>query len=173
MPSNVIPLPRPPSQRPQSDGLGFYVHVGHNDHIELLHLIGTGEKGIFGFVIDARHIKRHQDLMTEARRREFDLILDPRIQQMGFPHAHNAALAALPWGLERHHSIADFEGGEGRRRAEQIVEAAVASGFTQVIGPTHFLNSVSDPWLRRDIAMMNWTGAPGDRQEVDGGSPSR
>lgn len=85
------------------------------------------------------------------------MILDPKIQQMGFPGAHTEGLAALPWGLERHHNITDFDGSEGRRRAAQIVESAANNGFTQILGPTHLLNSPNDPWLRRDIAMMNWT----------------
>ena len=47
--SNVIRLPRPSSQRPGPEGLGFFVRVGRNDHIEPLHLIRSGEDGIFGF----------------------------------------------------------------------------------------------------------------------------
>jgi hypothetical protein len=137
--------------------LGFFVRVGRNDHVELLHLIGTGERGIFGFVIDAHKIERHHELITEARRHDFDVILDPKTQQMGFPGAHTQGLAALPWGLERHHNITDFDGGDGQRRAAQIVETAVTKGFTQILGPTHLLNSPNDPWFRRDIAMMNWT----------------
>ena len=45
MPTNVIHLPRPHSQRPDPEGLGFYVRVSRNDHVELLHLLGTGEQG--------------------------------------------------------------------------------------------------------------------------------
>lgn len=155
--SNVIRLPRPRLQRPGPEGLGFFVRVGRNDHVELLHLIRTGEESIFGFVIEAHNIERHKDLITEARQRDFDVILDPKIQQMGFPGAHTEGLAALPWGLDRHHNVTDFDGSEGRRRAAQIVEAAVSNGFTQILGPTHLLNSPNDPWLRRDIAMMGWT----------------
>jgi hypothetical protein len=157
MPSNVIHLPRPRPQRPGPEGLGFFVRVGHNAHTELLHLIATGERGFFGFVIDAHNVERHRELITEARRHDLDVILDPKTQQMGFPGGHTKGLAALPWGLERHHNITDFDGGEGQRRAAQIVEAAATNGFTQILGPTHLLNSANDPWLRRDIAMMNWT----------------
>jgi hypothetical protein len=157
MSANVIHLPRPRLQRPALKGLGFFVRVGRNDHIELLHLIAAGERGIFGFVIEAHYVERHRDLITEARRHDFDVILDPKIQQMGFPGAHTESLTALPWGLERHHNIADFDGTEGKRRAAQIVEAARRNDFTQILGPTHLLNSSNDPWLRRDIAMMNWT----------------
>jgi hypothetical protein len=45
--SNVIRLPRPRSQRPAPEGLGFVVRLGRNDHNELQHLIRTGEDGIF------------------------------------------------------------------------------------------------------------------------------
>ena len=76
---------------------------------------------------------------------------------MGFPGGHTARLAALPWGLERHHNLSDFDGLHGRSKAEQIVEMAARSGFTQVLGPTHLLSGPNDPWLRRDIAMMEWT----------------
>lgn len=157
MPSNVIHLPRPRPQRPTPKALGFFVRVGRNDHVEMLHLIGAGERGIFGFIIDAQNVERHRELITEARRLEFDVILDPKTQQMGFPGGHTEGLAALPWGLERHHNVADFDGSAGQRRAAQIVEAAVANHFTQILGPTHLLNGPNDPWLRRDIAMMNWT----------------
>lgn len=46
---------------------------------------------------------------------------------------------------------------KAKRRAAQIVEAAGRNGFTQILGPTHLRNSSNDPWLRRDIVMMNWT----------------
>ncbi len=158
MPSNVIHLPRPRAQRPSSVALGFYVRVGRNDHTEMMHLIAAGERGIFGFVIDAHNVDRHRELITEARRRDFDVILEPKTQQMGFPHGNTESLAALPWGLERHHNVTDFDGIEGQRRAAQIVEFAATNGFTQILGPTHVLTGANDPWLRRDIAMMNWMG---------------
>jgi hypothetical protein len=156
MTSNVIPLPRPKGQRTASSALGFFVRVGRNDHIELAQLLASGESGIFGFVIDAHNLDRHRELITEARRRNLDVILDPKTQQMGFPHALSESLSALPWALARHHNVTDFDGADGRSRAAQIVEFAMANGFTQILGPSHILSGASDPWLRRDIAMMNW-----------------
>jgi len=66
-------------------------------------------------------------------------------------------LADLPWGLDRHHKVTDFDGAAGRTRAAQIVQMAAENGFTQILGPAHLLSSVNDPWLRRDVLMMNWT----------------
>lgn len=54
--------------------------------------------------------------------------------------------------------MSDFEGAEGQRRAAQLVKFAIANDFTQVLGPTHVLSGANDPWLRRDLAMMNLTG---------------
>jgi hypothetical protein len=167
MSSNVIHLPRPRAQRAFSGPLGFYVRVGRNDHVELLHLLAAGECGIFGLVIDAHNIDRHRELITESRLRNLDVILDPKTQQMGFPHALSASLSALPWGLERHHNVADFDGAEGQRRAAQIVEFANSHGFTQILAPSHVLAGPNDPWLPRDIAMANWTA---DRIAESGGN---
>ncbi len=157
MSGNVIHLPRPRAQRPGPEGLGFYVRAGRNDHVALLDLLATGEEGVFGLVIDAQHVDRHRELITEARRRDLDMIFDSKVLQMGFPGALTDGLSALPWGLNRHHNVTDFDGSAGQHRAAQIVEAAVNSGSTQLLGPAHLLSSPNDPWLRRDIAMMNRT----------------
>lgn len=167
MTANVVYLPRPHQARSGPQQLALFVRVGRNDHREMLDLIATGEQGIFGFIIEAQYIDRHRELMTEARRRDFDIILDPKTQPMGLPGGHTAQLAALPWGLERHHNITDFEGAAGRTITAQIVETAVANGFTQILGPTHLLSGPNDPWLRRDIDVMGWTRDSISASETD------
>lgn len=155
MSNNVIPLPSRSGPRRSAGSLGLYVRVGRNDHVALQGLLSSGEDGVFGFVIDAHHIQRHEALITEARQRGLDVILDPKTLQMGFPEGITEGLSALPWGLPHHHNVTDFDGAAGRKRAAQIVETAVAHQFSQLLGPTHFLSSASDPWLRRDVNMMN------------------
>lgn len=154
MTDNVIPLPRPHGARTAHSPLAFFVRAGRNDHVELLDLLGVGEQGIFGVVIEAHNVDRHRALITEARRRNLDVVLDPKTQQMGLPGGLTGKLAELPWGLDRHHTVSDFKGTEGRARAAQIVEFAVNNGFTQLLGPSHLLNGPNDPWLRNDINMM-------------------
>lgn len=156
MADNVIRLPRPRSARPPADALGLFVRVGRNDHKELLHIVAAGEKSIFGFVIDAHYAARHRDLIADAKKREFDLILDPRTQPLALPGGYKSNLAALPWAGENHHTLGDFDGEEGRRKAATIVEYAISHGFTQLLGPTHVLKGANDQWLRRDIEMMGW-----------------
>jgi hypothetical protein len=131
------------------------VRAGFNGHVALLDLLGSGEKGIFGVVIDAQHLDRHRELITEARRRDLDVVLDPKVLQMGFPGGVTEGLSVLPWGLDRPHTVVDFDGSAGQRRAAQMAETAINHGCTQLLGPTHFLSSANDPWLRRDTAMMN------------------
>ena len=75
---------------------------------------------------------------------------------MGVPGGPTENLAALPWGLSRHHRQTDFQGSQGRNWAAQIVEMAVNNGFTQLLRPTHLLSGVNDPRLHRDIDMMRW-----------------
>jgi len=154
MADNVIRLPRPRSARSPADALGLFVRVGRNDHKELLHIVAAGEKSIFGFVIDAHYATRHRDLIAEAKKREFDLILDPRTQPLALPGGYKSNLAELPWAGEGPHTLRDFDGEEGRQKAVAIVDYAIAHGFTQMLGPTHVLRGANDQWLRRDIEMM-------------------
>lgn len=154
MTDNVIHLPRPREQRGTSDGLAFYVRVGRNDHRELLEILAGGEHGFFGLVIDATNANRHRELIAEARRRNFDVALDPKTQAMGTVGGYTQSHQSVPWGLDRPHRTDDFDGAEGQYRAEQIAAFAVEHGFTQILGPTHLLQSANDPWLRRDINMM-------------------
>src|SRR6202035_3960895 len=80
MTSNLVQFPRPLHKPPTPAPLAFFVHVGRNDHRELLELIATGERGVRGFVIEAQNITRHRELIAEASDRGFDLILDPKLQ---------------------------------------------------------------------------------------------
>jgi len=121
MASNVIQLPPRSRQELGPASLAFYVRIGHNDHKELLDLIASGERGICGLVIEAQNIPRHRELMAEANRKALHLVLDPKTQQMATIGGHSETLAALPWGLDRHHRLTDFDGAIGRSRAKQMV----------------------------------------------------
>jgi hypothetical protein len=153
--SNVIQLPRPRQSRTGHQQLAFYVRVGRNDHQEILELIGSGERGVFGVVIEAQYVRRHKELITEAHKRQLDVILDPKTQQMGLPGSYNDALIGLPWGRSpHHHTTTDFDEQLGRERAAQIVEFALSNQCTQILGPSHLVGDPNDPWLQRDLAMM-------------------
>jgi hypothetical protein len=154
MASNVIHLPRPLKTRPKGKALGLFIRVGRNDHLEMLELLAAGERGIFGFVIDAHNVGRHRDLIVEAKKRNFDVILDPKFQQLALPGSHTEKLAELPWGRDRHHVLADFDSTNAKNIAGRLVEFALENGFTEILGPSHLLTGPNDPWLRRDIQAM-------------------
>lgn len=153
--SNVVQLNRK-IERPISNELGFYIRVGHNDHKGLLELLASGERGMFGFVISAQHTERHSELITDARDRGFDVILDPKTQEMATPGGYSSSFEGLPWGGDRFHLAKDFQNHSGRVLVESIVEFAVENRFTQLLGPTHLLNNPNDTWLRTDVRAMGW-----------------
>lgn len=156
MADNIIQLPRPKPLRTGAEPLAFFARVGFNDHAELLQLLAAGERGLFGFVVEAQNAaERHKDLLVEARKREMDLVLDPKTHQLGLPGSYTSSLAKLPWAGEgRYQMPSDFAGDAGQAKAARLVEFALKHGFTQILGPTHVLTGPNDIWLRRDIEMM-------------------
>ncbi|CAN5375945.1 hypothetical protein BH10PSE11_BH10PSE11_21350 [soil metagenome] len=101
--ADVVHLPRPSQARSPIKPLAFFIRVGRNDHREMLDLLAGGEQGVFGFVIDAQNVDRHRELMVEAKKRGFDLILDPKTQQSALPGSHTEKLASLPCGCRDTH----------------------------------------------------------------------
>jgi hypothetical protein len=73
---------------------------------------------------------------------------------MALPGGHTPRLASLPWGSEHFDRVGDFDGDQGLRRVEAIVNFAIENQFTQVVGPTHLWNGPNDPWIRRDVRSM-------------------
>ena len=155
MVDNVIRLPRPAAARPQSGRLGLYLRPGYSQHKEMLDALAGGKTQFTGLVVDAGNIAhRHEELVSHAHRIGLDVILDPKTQAMATPGGYAASMAQLPWGLDRPHTIDDFDGANGRGIARSIAEFAKEYGCTEILGPTHLLNGPNDRWLRRDINNM-------------------
>ena len=161
MSGQVVHLPRPEMRR-----LGLYLRVGHNQHKDMLGLLAEGISDFFGVIIDASCAVRHKELIAEALKRNLDVVLDPQTQKAATIGGFTSSIGDLPWGLDHPNRLEDFELFQGRKRAAQIAEFAQTYGFTQILGPTHILQSPNDPWLRRDIAMMGYL------QEALGGQES-
>ncbi len=151
---NIIRLPRPEGARRPAQELGFFLRVGRNDHRAMLELFGQGEQRFFGLVVEAQKTGRHRDLRIEARKRAVDLILDPKTHHLATLGGYNHTLGELPWGKERPHRSDDFSGAEGAAQADRIVSFAEEHAYTQLLGPTHYLQRHDDPWLAVDIEMM-------------------
>lgn len=141
----------PSSIRSVPDPLGLYLHAGRNDHGELLSLIAQGDAHCFGFVVEATLLKRHRELRERALASRHDVILDPKTQAAATPGGHSSEIAKLPWGRERPHTQDDFNGARGRRIISSIGDCVLENGFTQVLSPTHALQSSADEWFSTDI----------------------
>lgn len=156
MADNVIQMSQPRTVRPVSEPLGHFVRAGHNDHVELLNLMASGDADFFGIVFDATHVDRHKELREQVIARGLDAILDPRTQPAATVGGFTGSLGALPWGEDRPHRIDDFRGPAGRQRVASLADFVLDKGFTQVIAPTHLLQDASDPWLGRDVEVTCW-----------------
>jgi hypothetical protein len=163
----------PRAIRPAPEPLGLYFRPGRNDHAQMLNLIAAGDAACFGAVLEAKYVGkhtqkpraepglpgicrdwglgRHGELKEVLVQKRLDAILDPQTQQLAFPGSYSDALASLPWAHpDRPHRLADFEGQRGRDVVASLADFALEEKFTQVIAPTHVLESGDDPWLRVD-----------------------
>lgn len=140
----------PRAIRPAPDPLGLYLCPGHNGHSVMLDTLASGNTGCFGGVFDPTKLKLQAELKDQALKRKLDVILDPKTLQSATPGGFTDALGKLPWGIGRPHLRSDFEGTSGRRLISELADFACGEGFTQVISPSHLLNSVNDHWLRLD-----------------------
>lgn len=148
--SNVVHLPRPRPLRPSPARFGYYLRVGRNDHVTVASLLAEGEQTYLGLVIEAQHAHRQRDLIGSALARGLDVILDTKSQPATFVGGYSSSLGALPWGLGRRATLADYTGIEGSRRADEIALFATDHGLSAVIAPTHLVSSANDPWFDAD-----------------------
>lgn len=166
MSNNVTQFPNfPRAVRSAPDPLALYLRPGRNDHLELLKLMASGSTACFGSVFDPTLVDRHKELRNEVLRLGQDAILDPKTQQLALPGSFSPTLSALPWGNDRPHGVADFQGTSGRRLVATIADFAIEHGFTQVMAPTHVLGSADDPWAAVDADAARRLRTRLDRQQ--------
>lgn len=153
--SNVIQLPRPRVLRPPAHQFGLYFRVGWNQHVDLMEVLAAGEHKFHGLIVDAGSATRHEELVQCALSLGLDVALDPKTHPMALPGGYTDSMADLPWGPTRPHSISDFAPGKDVEIAKSLVDFSVQNRFTQLLGPTHILSGVNDPWLRSDLRTFN------------------
>lgn len=148
MNADVHHLPR--SRVPALPRLGLYLRVGRSQHNDMESALLLAD-GVFGLVIDPMCEARHADLMTLAKDRSIDLILDPRTQELALPGGWNERLGTLSWAEEdRPHKTDDFVELPRLRLVREIAEHIVRKGYTGVLSPSHYLTSLDDGWLEVD-----------------------
>lgn len=152
MSDNVTPFPGfPRAVKPAPQPLGLFLRAGRNDHGLLLNMLASGDAAYFGAVLDPTKIGRHAELRDVLIEKRLDAILDPMTQQLALPGSFNEKLGELPWAkTDRPQALNAFDR-EGRTRIAGELSSFVAKHkFTQVLAPTHLLQSASDPWLAVD-----------------------
>ena len=135
--------------------LGNYLRPGRNDHTVLLQLLSEEQLTSSGIVIDATLIARQDDVVEEAGRQGIETVLDPRSMELSSPLGMDlSGISELPWAPHRPHRASDLVGADGILFSESLAEFAVKEGIRSVLAPTHFLESVTDPWLDVDRELV-------------------
>jgi hypothetical protein len=133
------------------DPLGLYIRAGRNDQGDLLDLIAAGDASCFGVVFDPTLVKSQRELREQVLASRLDAILDPRTQVAAMPGGFTESLGKLPWGGNTVQNTSDFAGTAGKRRVSALADFVLENGFTQVLAPTHLLDSAYDEWLAIDL----------------------
>ena len=130
--------------------LAGYVRPGSRDNAIIARLISQGLSVGAGIVYDAAYPARSADLRSAANEAGLERVLDPKSVELstvgGFARS---TIASLPWAGSAPHQPADLAGSNRTQFAELIAIAAVETGASAVLAPTHFLDELS-PWLPVD-----------------------
>lgn len=139
------------AERPPLPRLGLYLRVGRNQHRDMESALMLAD-GVFGLVIDPTCEDRHADLVTLAKERSIDVILDPRTQELALEGGWTETLGSLPWANEdRPQSFADFKDLSRVRLIRALSQHVVDKGYTGVLAPSHYVLSPDDDWLDVDV----------------------
>lgn len=145
--SNAVALARIPSRS------GFYFRAGYNDHTGLCRLIAEGRMHADGVILDARHHGRHEDLRQQASQADIATCLDTQAMELALGAASKSH-TELPWAA---HAALPRE--FTPRRIEEfvsaIVQRAVEGNYTEVLAPTHYLQTIDSNWLSIDGALTS------------------
>jgi hypothetical protein len=138
--------------RPLSDPMGNYIRPGYNDHQSMLDLLASGRNVATGLIANAVHLARQSDLMAEARALGNETILDPMTVDLSTENGWTSkGVTKLPWAtgaIQVPELFAqDFE---MKSFVSKIVDCVAEREFTAVFAPTHYLDSLTSPWLAVD-----------------------
>jgi len=147
--SNITHFPR--QVRPISDPLGFYVRPEYRDQRALLEFFASGDAAISGVVFNPTYLAKHGELLEHVIDRRIEAILDTKTAEASTPGGYTEKLGNLTWGKKRQLTEDDFLGKNGKNLVNTISSFSSNNGFTQVIAPTHYINSAISPWLAIDI----------------------
>lgn len=135
--------------------LAGYVRPGSRDNAIIARLIGQGLPVGAGIVFDSANPARSADLRSAASEAELECVLDPRSVELstvgGFDRS---SIASLPWAGSAPHQPSDLAGSDRTQFVQRVATAAVETGASAVLAPTHFLDGLS-PWLAVDVVLAS------------------
>lgn len=150
MPGDVVPFSPRCLEPPE---IALYLRVGYSDHGRCDRLMAADEMPIRRFVFEAGNVQRQSSLISEARRRYDELVLDTTAAELSAIGCYGGSAKHAPWArYDRPLEPADFEGAKGEALVERIAEFAVAYGFTAVLAPAHLLSG-EERWFKIDCEL--------------------
>jgi len=134
--------------------LALYFRPGRNDHVVLAQALTEGLTGLKGIVFNPTRLDVQKELHGEASRRGIETILDPRMMELASPVPSPADLSSIKWASAARKTSAELEGSAGKEAARAIADCVVASNFTAVLAPTHYLmGGATDRWISADLSV--------------------
>lgn len=133
--------------------LGLYFRAGRNDHTTLMQSMARGAPAFTGAVLDASLAVRHDDLRLDLNQRRLETILDPMTMELATDGGwERSALRSLPWAGDSKHTPASMTAANIGALVDPIADFVVEKGFSAVLGPTHYVERIDDPWWAIDQA---------------------
>ena len=95
----ISPVPHSRTIRATPGPWGWYLRPSRVDHRAIADVVVRGSVGVHGIVFDPLHEERDSELRNLMPERNFDAILDPRMQEQESAGGFNERLSALPWAV--------------------------------------------------------------------------
>lgn len=133
------------------DPLSLYIRAGQNGGSAIATLLASGIRSFTGVVVDApkpAKNSRQKELIAMFQTHRLDIVLDTQAIRMATPSGYSDSLSKLPWGGSHMHMLRSFD---SVSVAAAIADYVVDCGFTEVMSPTHLIESANDPWFATDI----------------------
>ena len=134
--------------------LGLFLRLGGGGVRALGDLIAAGHLLPERVVVDAANLSAQRDLIQDLRLRGVEIVLDPKVAEMGARAVSAEKLRKLPWAFQADDSTLGpdhFGRGANTDVIDAIARFCVINRVDAVLSPSHWLG---DPncrdWLQRD-----------------------
>lgn len=151
MAGNVVKFPKSGAQ---ATPLNLFLRLGDSGVRALGDLIAAGHLLPERVVVDAANLSAQHDLIQDMRLRGVEIVLDPKVAELGARALSGGRLRKLPWAVQSDESPLGpehFGRGANTDVIDAIARFCVKHSVDAVLSPSHWLG---DPqcrdWLQRD-----------------------